>query len=305
MDIRQLEAFLWVSRLGSFTAAAHHLRLTQPAISKRISQLEESLGVKLFHGNTRNVGLTLQGRALDQYAVQAAELMTAIRAQIGQGDAIRGQFNIGAAVMIEMTWLTPYISGLRQTYPNLELNLTVDLSYVLRNQLNNQNLDLAILFGPTEQSNLITRRIGKLETWWVASPKLGIPAGPVGPADLSGLPILSLTRRSDLYYEVQNWFRAGHVMVPRFTDCNSLYLILQLVSEGLGATIMPPALVKEEIANGTLMAYKPNPPLPPIQFDAAYPVSAPQPLTEHIVQFALACAKSDSVFGPTIKSEDE
>src|SRR5258705_4571681 len=79
MNFRQYEALYWIGRLGSFHAAARHLKTSQPAISARIRDLEQSLGVILFERTDRGVQLTLKGRDLLQYAAQLVSLASEIQ----------------------------------------------------------------------------------------------------------------------------------------------------------------------------------------------------------------------------------
>ena len=194
MQLRQLEAFYWIARLGSFHAAARHLHVAQPSISARVRELERHLGVALFDRAGRSVRPTAKGRELLDYAGRMVELAGEIRQRIGERHAVFGRVRFGVTSIPAVTWMPKVMRRLAQAYPGIEAEFVVDSSENMRGQLLRGELDLAFLAGPLAEPSLATRPLGRTSMAWVAAPALALPAGPLGPADLADLPIITDAR---------------------------------------------------------------------------------------------------------------
>ena len=106
MNQRQLESFLAIAKHGSFAAAAERLFITQSAISARIKELEDDLGVELFDRSLKKVQLTIKGRELVQYAEQISVLFDEIRSKVGTAGAQSGVVRIGVVELVAITWMS-------------------------------------------------------------------------------------------------------------------------------------------------------------------------------------------------------
>jgi DNA-binding transcriptional LysR family regulator len=142
MTLRQLEAFYWIARLGSFHAAARHLHVAQPSVSARVPELERHLGVPLFERSGRGLRPTAKGRDLLPYAARMIELAD----EIGQ--------RFGVTSVPAVTWMPAAMKRLAQAYPGIEAEFVVDASESLRAQLLRGERDLAFLAGPLSASAL-------------------------------------------------------------------------------------------------------------------------------------------------------
>ena len=112
MTLKHLEALYWVWRLGTFTAAAERLHSTQPAISMRIRELEESLGQELFNRAARAARLTAKGQELVGYAERVLELMAEIKTRIGDPTIVSGVVRVGVTEYVALTWLPDLVRQL-------------------------------------------------------------------------------------------------------------------------------------------------------------------------------------------------
>src|SRR5580698_6260085 len=95
LSLRQLDTFLAVARAGSFHAAARQLNSTQPAISTRIAQLEQTLGVRLFERTTRSCRLTPRGHSLVNHAIRVFAATSDLELGVGNQDILAGVVRIG------------------------------------------------------------------------------------------------------------------------------------------------------------------------------------------------------------------
>src|SRR6187399_642632 len=151
-DFKAIETFMWVVTLGSFRGAAQKLNTTQPAISQRIAQLEREVGVRLLQRDRRMVLPTPSGRQLMVYAEKLIGLRSEMLAVIGDRSAMRGVMRLGVAETIVHTWLTQLIKRVNHAYPNLSLEIEVDITPNLRARLLAQEIELAFLIGPLAAS---------------------------------------------------------------------------------------------------------------------------------------------------------
>jgi DNA-binding transcriptional LysR family regulator len=142
VDFRMLTTFTWVANLRSFRAAAVKLNTTQPAVSLRIAQLEQQLGVRLLERNRRLVVPTEKGQKLLGFAERLLRLRAEMIESIGQRSSMHGIVRLGVAETIVHTWLPALIERVNGAYPNLELEIEVDVSPNLHGRLVARDLDL-------------------------------------------------------------------------------------------------------------------------------------------------------------------
>lgn len=269
MKLRQLEAFYWIARLGSFHAAARHLHVAQPSVSARVRELERHLGVALFERSGRGLRPTAKGRDLLGYAARMIELANEIAQRVGEREALRGRVRFGVTSVPALTWMPKAMRRLGQAYPGVEAEFVVDASENLRAQLLRGELDLAFLAGPLADPGIATRPLARAPMAWLCAPELVLPAGPLGPADLAEIPIITDSRGSFLHALALDWFRAAGVEPRRHHGCTILQTRLQLARAGLGVAIAPPRHAARELAEGTLRLIDTAPPLPALEYFAA------------------------------------
>ncbi len=148
MNFRQYEALYWVARLGSFHAAARHLKTSQPAISSRIREHEKDLRVELFDRGTHKARLTSKGRELHHYASQLMQLTAQVRQKMGTADLLTGRVRLGIASIPAVSWLPAMLRRVDKDYPGVVVEFTVAPSADMAAQLRLRALDMAVLAGP-------------------------------------------------------------------------------------------------------------------------------------------------------------
>ncbi|MCW4630602.1 MULTISPECIES: LysR family transcriptional regulator [Marinomonas] len=173
MNYKRLETFVWVASLGNFRKAAERLHTTQPAISARISGLETELGVKLFdrEGGSSPITLTSKGKELLPYVEKILYQTEQLRKRAGLSTAYSGILRLGVSETIVNTWLPDFLSRLNKDMPNLDVEMTVDITANLSNGIKDRSLDLGLLMGPISEPNIVNRELCTFSLSWVASPK--------------------------------------------------------------------------------------------------------------------------------------
>ena len=228
MNIRHLETFVWVVRLGNFSAAARKLNSSQPAVSMRIQKLEKNLGFELFDRSRKSAQLTLKGRELMEYAVKITSLSTEMQVSLSAHTAFSGRVRLGVTESIALTWLPAFVARLNKEFPDIVVELDVGLTRRVWNGLEERYFDLALLPSPAHGPGMVTVPLGDILYTWMASPKLGIPRRAQSPKDLQAWPVITLSQESNLYDIVEDWFSRGNAEPRRIDVCNSLGVAAQL-----------------------------------------------------------------------------
>lgn len=270
MNLRFIETFLWVARLGSFSAAAEKLNTTQASISNRIATLEAELGVKLFVRETRGCVLTPAGQAAIPKAEAVVKAATEFRDAVADPASIRGSVSIGTMDSIVHSFLPRLFERVRERYPGISIDLNVDTSLNMAREIIERRVDLAMIMGPVMAEGLINVELGEYECIWVASPKFGLGGRRFSLADLSGYNLLAFSKNSVPHQRLVQTFVSAGLGIPPISNSNSLATIMRLATDGLGIALLPRAILKEHLAAGKLEVLDVDLEFPPLAFHAVY-----------------------------------
>src|SRR6266550_2256284 len=196
MNIRQLETFYWIAKLGTFNAAAERLHTSQANVSSRIRELEQDLEVVLFDRIGRQVQLTMKGRELLVHAEKVISEAGRLRLAAGKADLELGALRIGVGEVIAAQSLVALINALKDRFTGLEVEFDIDLNAGLVRTLLRGVVDVAVIAGPVDEPEIDQRPIGALGLMWVGTPALIGRRGTVTPGDLAPLPVITLGRDS-------------------------------------------------------------------------------------------------------------
>lgn len=154
MDIRVLRHFIAVVQEEGISAAADVLRMSQPALSRQMKELEEGLGVQLFvRGNRgRSISLTKEGRVFYRRARQIIELADRARAEVHMHDEVEGVVHITAAETAAMNYVGRAAALTRTRYPRVSFDLHDDNGPNNIERLNNGLADFAVVIQPTDMT---------------------------------------------------------------------------------------------------------------------------------------------------------
>jgi DNA-binding transcriptional LysR family regulator len=295
--LAQLEAFTWIARLKSFRAAAAHLNLTQPTISLRIRELERALDIRLFDRSGYRAQLTQQGATMLRQAEKMIELAREIELAGRDRDPLAGLLRIGAADTFALTCLPDLLAALERDHPALAVELSIDFSWNLSQQLANRSLDIAFLTMPTPAPNVTAVTIGAVDIAWVASPRLPLPTRPLVPSDLAGLQILTNPPPSHLYRTIREWFSEEGLEPERLSTCNSLSVMARLAAAGLGVSVLPTSILAAEFDTGLLRPLAARKRLPPHTLCVAYQSDEAGPGIDAVIAAAEEIMRRKQLFG--------
>ena len=251
--------FVHVVDNRGFAPAARALNVPKSTLSKRVAELERSLGVRLINRTSRRFAVTETGE--DFYRHAAAMLIEAEAAESvvkGRLAEPSGTVRITASVPTAQLSLSPLLPELALAYPKLRVMLHATDRFV---DIVQEGFDLALRdhFGPLPDSDLVQRRIGSEAIWFVASPAYLAARGvPVHPEDLGSHDGLLTTLTSEGWTAADTaGMQALARPTPRFFADESHALRTAAVA-GLGITALPRKLCEAEIARGALVRVLPE-----------------------------------------------
>ena len=208
MEIRVLRYFLAVAREESITRAAELLHLTQPTLSRQISQMEEELGVKLFDRGARKIVLTNEGLLLRRRAEEILELVDKTEKELTEQDErIEGTVSLGCGDLASVELLPPLFRAFRARYPAVRFDLYTGTADHIQDRMDRGLTDIGLLMEPVSVEKYEYIRLARQEQWWVVMH----PDAPlarlarVTPQDLAGQPLI-LPRRLSVQSELAGWF---------------------------------------------------------------------------------------------------
>ena len=285
MNFEQLRTFLWVARLGGVRKASQQMNLSQPAVSARLMALEDALKVRLFERSPRGVVLTRQGEMLKTYAEQMFFVHEEITQRIADPSGIEGIFRIGASETIAQSWLPRFLERISREYPRLSLELAVDISINLREDLLARRLDLALLMGPISEYSTNNVALPEFELKWYR-------AAGLDPVDFLVTPIISYARNTRPYRELVEELAKRYGPGVRVYTSASLSASIQMIAAGIGVGPYPSALAAERLAAGQIEEFDPGWLPRPLLFTASYLSEPRNALAERCATLALEVAKT-------------
>jgi DNA-binding transcriptional LysR family regulator len=248
MDWDKLRVFHAVAEAGSFTHAGDTLNLSQSAVSRQISALEEALQVPLFHRHARGLILTEQGEALNRTVREVFAKLAMTEALLTESkEKPAGRLKVTTTVGFGASWLAPRLAMFLDQYPDVSVTLLLDDSDL---DLAMREADVAIRMHAPKQPDLIQRHLMVMNWVVVASPAYLKRAGtPQRPEDLDQHKVILFGDYRPPVTDV-NWLaeagrRAGS---PRraLLEVNNLQAMLLAVRSDLGIAALPDYMVAED-----------------------------------------------------------
>ncbi|MCU1727084.1 LysR family transcriptional regulator [Pseudomonas sp. 7P_10.2_Bac1] len=282
MNIRFLQTFVWVARLGSFRLTAEKLSTTQAAVSSRISVLESELGVQLFQRDPRGVSLTREGQKVLGYAEQMLATQQRLLQALGQTDSFSGRLRIGVMDTVIHSWLSELISAVSRDYPQVEVELTADTALNLNEQLLKGHLDLVFQTDLVRADGVRNVQLASYPLYWVVAKGSLLDRDYESLADLCRERLLTFSRLSRPHQDMLNFLHQQGIAAPKVSCINSVAAIIKLVTDGFGVGALPPVLVGRELTSGALVALPMQAP-PGFAVFASWRVGAGLELNEAVV----------------------
>jgi DNA-binding transcriptional LysR family regulator len=287
MNLRFVEAFYWVATLKSVTRAAEKLSLTQSAMSSRIAALEEELGVMLLDRRERQFRLTIPGLRFLVHAQRLLEMQREIKTEMGSDAAEAVPLRLGAIESVLHSWLIPWLEALRGERPELALELTVETTPLLLEQIKRGTLDLAFAALPAAGEGVRTRALPPMEMVFVGSSRHYKKAR-CTLAALADSDFMTFQRGSQPHVALLDLFRQAKLEPKRVHAVSSISAMVQLAEGGFGVATLPKSAARRLQVNRDLRLLTTEPGLLPLPVFASYRADAASHSVEQVVRSALA-----------------
>jgi DNA-binding transcriptional LysR family regulator len=248
MDWDKLRIFHMVAEAGSFTHAGDVLQLSQSAISRHISALEERLGVSLFHRHARGLILTEQGELLHKASADIFARLAMIEGQLSDSkDQPEGALTITVAEFIGSLWLAPRLNLFRAAYPKIRLHFSLDDRVF---NLGMREADVGIRLFKPEAPDLIQKHLATLNfVACAASSYLKKNAAPKKLEQLADHDLIAFPVIGPKPFTNPNWLydEAGIDITnhPRIVTLNTISSQYSAVLSGTGIGLLPSFLVQD------------------------------------------------------------
>jgi DNA-binding transcriptional LysR family regulator len=291
MNLRFVEAFYWVATLKSISRAAEKLYLTQSAMSSRIATLEDELGVLLLDRRDKQFKLTGAGARFLQYAEKLLALQREVKAEMGSGQTMAVSMRIGAIESVLHSWLIPWLEKLRADYPGLELELTVETTPILIDQMQRGTLDLVFAVLPASAEGVRNHALPAMDMAFVGHPDLH-KKRKYRLDELAGMELLTFQKGSQPHVTLLDLFRTHRLEPKKVHAISSISAMVQLVQGGFGVALLPRAAVERLTGFARLKPLTCDVKLQSLPIHASYRTDPSSKTVETVVQSAVAFSGS-------------
>jgi DNA-binding transcriptional LysR family regulator len=252
VDLRQLEILQAIAETGSFTACGRKLHVSQSAISRQISLLEEELGEPLFLRVGRQVRMTPAAETLVQLGQRVFQ---DVRETVGtitdHTRELRGTLRLTAGMTVCLYVFPPLLKHLRRVHPRVEVRLTVATAGRSVQEIRAGRVDAGLLTLPIEESDLVTVPVLREELLVVTPPAHPLAKRrKVAPKDLASHPFILFEPGSATRRVIDHFFATENIQPTIVMETENVEIIKAMVKTGLGIGIVPYQSVEREVRAG-------------------------------------------------------
>lgn len=255
MDFKQLEAFITVSKLKSFSKAANAIYLSQPTISSHISSLERELNIQLFDRTSKEVNLTPVGESFLQYANDIINTRNNAIADLANfNNNISGILNLSASTTPCNSLLPSLVSKFSEIYPTVKFNIKEQGSCKVINDIINLNCEIGLVGTNIDNPKINSYKVMEDELVVISSSKLKLPEI-LTIDELIKYPFIMREKESATRQTLEDNFQGHNIDLSKIkTVCevDNIHCQLKFVSLGFGVSIISKSLFDETILNDTI-----------------------------------------------------
>lgn len=239
MEIRVLKYFLMVAREENITKAAALLHLTQPTLSRQLMQLEEELGVKLFHRSKHSIILTEDGMLLKRRAQEIVSLSRKTVQELShKEDVLSGEIAIGCGETKGMLFLSEQIRKFQHKYPLVQFSIHSAIADDIKERIEKGILDIGLLMEPVDVGKYEFIRMPQKEKWGILVRKDSELAAKesINPEDLTSVPLI-MVKRELVKNELASWFGDYYEGLQIAATYNLILNAAAMVERGIGIAL--------------------------------------------------------------------
>lgn len=252
MDFKQLEAFITVSKLKSFSKAANAIYLSQPTISSHISSLEKELNMQLFDRTSKEVNLTPVGESFLQYANDIINTRNNAIADLANfNNNITGILNLSASTTPCNSLLPSLVSKFSELHPTVKFNIKEQGSCKIINDILNLNCEIGLVGTIIDNPKINSYKLMEDELILISSPKLNLP-DTISINELIKYPFIMREKESATRQTILDSLSEHNVNLNKLKiacEVDNIHCLLKFVSLGFGVSIISKSLFDESILN--------------------------------------------------------
>ncbi|MDE1993879.1 MAG: LysR family transcriptional regulator [Rhizobiaceae bacterium] len=270
-DLNDIAVFVKVAQFESFSRAAHALGMPVSTVSRKVSALEDQLGVTLLQRTTRKLSLTAQGRDYyNQCSEPLTHLFDAEKVLTQTQKKPEGLLKISIPVTLGQEAFYAFISSFLDKYPRIQIDLFITNLFL---DLIAENIDVSLRFGALKDSSIIAQRLGTSVRYVVASPDyLRNRPHPEKPEDLKQHQCILLNgRNNEVEWHLVKGRRSVKLQVSGPISSRDFQSVSAFTYRGHGIGLLPSTHCDEQIRNGALIRLLPEWSSPRIDLHAVYP----------------------------------
>ncbi|MDM7941814.1 MAG: LysR substrate-binding domain-containing protein [Hydrogenophaga sp.] len=280
MDLKQLEYFVRVAELGSFTRASMALGVAQPALSRQVRLLEVELRQTLLIRNGRGATPTEAGRLLLAHGRGILHQVERAREELGRvRGALAGRVAIGLPPSLARVLTVPLTRAFRQQLPEASLSISEGLSVTMQEWLTTGRLDIAVLYNAQTAAEIEIHPLRDEELLLVEPSPQGLgeePKGAIGLREVATMPLVIPSRPNAIRMQVETEMANIGCRPTVALEIDGVSAILDLVADGAGAALLSRNAVASSVRPS---AYRMRPVTPALKTRLCLATSSQRPAT--------------------------
>jgi len=256
-NLSQYRIFYAVAKAGNISRAAKELYISQPAISKSISKLEDGLNTTLFTRNSRGVQLTEEGQILFEHTRAAFEELSLGEQELKRIQEFNlGHIRIGVSNTLCRFIMVDYLKGFIQQFPHIKITIESQSSAHTISMLEQQRIDVGLVAEPKPQKNLVFLPIMNIEDIFAATPQylenLKLREGDEADIFHSGN-IMLLDKNNITRNYIDNYMSINHILANNLLEVTTMDLLIEFARIGMGIGCVIKEFVEEDLKSGRLV----------------------------------------------------
>ena len=256
-NLSSYRIFYTVANTGNISKAAKELYISQPAISKSIQKLEESVGCKLFSRSSRGVVLTDEGKLLYEHVSEAFETLTMGEEKLKRSIELGvGHLKIGVSSTLCKYLLLPYLKEFIRQNPHISISISCQSTNDTLKLLEDNKIDIGLIGKPENLKNIHFDFLEEIEDIFVAAKDYlrnlkarGIQKDHI----LQSSTLMLLDKNNMTRQYIDDYLQENHIVVQDSIDISSMDLLIEFAKISVGVACVIREFVKKELADGSLI----------------------------------------------------
>ncbi|MDD3206377.1 MAG: LysR family transcriptional regulator [Lachnospiraceae bacterium] len=275
-NLSSYRIFCTVAKAGNISSAARELFISQPAVSKAISKLEQSLNVTLFERTSRGVSLTYEGKLLFTqvegafHSIEQGEKQIQRIAELGVG-----HLSLGVSTTLCKFVLLPYLKEFIHANPHIQLSISCQSTSHTLFEIEKGDVEIGLVGEPEMLGNLDFFPVSKIHDIFVTTPEylnnLRIREGGVSFDIFKSATLILLDKDNITRQYIDKYLSSNHLQPENIIEVSTMDLLIEFAKTGLGIACVIKEFVEKDLTENTLTEYVMSTHIPPRKIGFVYP----------------------------------